>query len=276
MEAGRKGCIVDAKLTITNVCGAKCATCPNWKQPARTMKYEDFKKAWEILNSAPGVDRILVNNVGDVNELPDAIRYLTHMEKRKKQVAMTTNGNSLEYVPKIDVMIISFNGGTKESFEKTTGMDFDRVVGNIRAAYEQLKQIPYVELDCLVWKGNEGTEMGFYELWKDFPGRLRLSYKVENQGGPYFGIEKFRETKRIYCQYLDWLSIAPSGQVISCAHDFAETTNWGNIYTDKMSDIVNHPERIKMQEAHRRGEFPGLCETCNFNVPEDGKIVFLK
>jgi radical SAM protein with 4Fe4S-binding SPASM domain len=276
MEAERQGGIVDAKLTITNVCGARCATCPSWKQPERTMEYQDFKRAWEILNNAPEVDRILVNNVGDVNELSDSIRYLTHMEERRKQVIMTTNGNSLEYVPKIDVMVISFNGGTKETFEKTTGMDFDRVVGNIKAAYDQLKYIPYVELDCLIWKGNEGTEMDFYSLWKDFPGRLRISYKVENQGGNYFGLKKHEETKRIYCQYLDWLSIAPSGQVISCAHDFAETTNWGNIYRDKMSDIVRHPGRIKMQEAHRRGEFPGLCRACNFNTPEDGKIVFLK
>jgi radical SAM protein with 4Fe4S-binding SPASM domain len=272
-EEGRE---MDVKLTVTNVCGAQCATCPNWHQKERTMSFEKFVKAWEILNNSPYVGRILLNNVGDLNELPDSVKYLVHAENHKKTVAMTTNGNSLKYIPNIEAVIISFNGGDKESFEKTTGLDFDRVVKNIRAAYPQLRRVPYVEIDCIIWQGNKGCEKAFASLWADFPGRLRIGYKVENQGGEYFGLPEFYTDKRDYCQYLDWFSIAPSGQVISCAHDFGETTDWGNIFEHDIRDIINHPERIKMQEAHRRGEYPGLCENCNFNTTETGKYFFLK
>lgn len=257
---------MDVKLTITNVCGARCATCPNWRMTPKTMPFTTFATVWRILNDAPEVSRILINNV----ELPDAMKYLLRMQQRKKKALMITNGNHLKYVPKIDGIIISFNGGTKETYEKTTGLNFHRVITNIKNAYPQLRSIKMVEMHCLIWKGNMGDESAFKELWADFPGRLRISYKVENQGGDDLGLVNNGTRRR--CKYLDCLSVAPSGTVLSCAHDFAETTNWGNVLTDKVSTLMKHPSRLAMRATHEKGTWPGLCENCNYNVPEEGKI----
>lgn len=267
---------MDAKLSITNYCGAKCATCPNWKQPVRTMPYEDFEKIWEKLNAAPMVGRILINNVGDVNELPDSLRYLIRIEDHKKPVIMTTNANSLVYVPRIEELVISFNGGTKESYERTTGLSFAKVIENIRNAYKQLERIPKVEMHCIIWKGNEGTEERLLELWKDFPGRIRFGYKVENQGQEYFGKEEYKDDTRIFCDYLTMLSIAPTGKVISCAHDFSETTDWGDLNAQTVDEVLSNPERVKMIKKHSQGIFDGLCESCNYNVSVKGKFIYGK
>jgi len=242
------------------------------------MEFSDFVTIWDKLMAAPEVHRVILNSTGDMNQLRDKMDYYRYIENHHaKPVIMTTNGLGLDYVPKIEELVISFNGGDKESYEYTTDLPFDEIVATIRAAYPQLEQLPRVEMHCLVWEKTEGIERQFKELWHDFPGRLRISYKVENQFGTTIKpIEPFRDPRRIYCEYLNWLVIAPTGKVISCAHDFAFQTNLGDLLTESVAEVLQNPGRLALQSAHRRGVYPGLCEKCNFNVTNDGKIFYLK
>ena len=269
---------MDCKLSITTVCGARCATCPVWRGPHATMEFEDFRIVWDKLMASPMISRVLLNNTGDVNTLAKKMLYFMHIEANyRKPVVMTTNGVNLDYIPRLDSLIISFNGGDRESYERTTGLSFDRIVRNIRTAYEQIeRKVRYAEIDCLVWTGNVGCEDAFGKLWADFPGRVRISYKVENQFGEDMTLPEYVKTERRYCYYLDWLSVAPTGQVIPCAHDFKFETNWGNLLRDSVDAVLLNKQRIAKQVEHLKGEYTGLCERCNFNTPEDGKVVFLK
>lgn len=265
-----------AKLAITTRCGAHCATCPVWKLPEQTMSFPDFKKAWIALSDSPLVSEIFVNSIGDVYSLDHHLRYLVHMEtcKPMKAVSLTINANVLDFVPLIDHFTISFNGGDKESYERTTGLDFDRVVANIRAAYPQLQRLPGREIDCLVWKGNEGCEEAFFKLWEDFPGERRVSYKVENQFGDYFGLPEHEDRNRIFCDYLNGLTVMPNGQFVRCAHDFHASDNYGNIFESDIKLAAMHPDRQALREAHKRGEYPGICQRCNYNIRAADKLVY--
>ncbi len=265
------------KFTVTTRCGARCKTCPVWKGRQLTMEYDRFIQAWDKLMASPLVTQVFVNSVGDLYSLPDHMRYLLYIESHKaKRVSITTNANVLDYVPQIDHFTISFNGGDRESYEYTTGLDYDLVVHNIRAAYPQLVKCGYREIDCLVWQGNKGCEKGFFDLWKDFPGARRVSYKVENQHGEYFGLPEYKDDCRIPCDYLHGMTLWPDGSFIRCAHDFEATDNYGNIFETDIKLAAMHPSRDALREAHKRGEYPGICATCNYNVSEEGKLIYLR
>jgi len=267
---------MDCKISITTKCNAKCATCPVWEYKGQHMDVDKFKLMWLKLMESKEITKILLNNTGDMYIHPGRKEIFDFIESHHyKPVIMTTNAAAMDYVPKIDAIIISFNGGTKESYEYTTGLDFDKTVKRIKSFYPELSK-RYSEIDCLMWDGNEGTEEALIELWKDFPGHIRLSYKYDNQMREDHTLKDHVRSDRIYCDYLDMLSVMPDGKVISCAHDFASTTDFGNIFYDEIPDLLKNPNRLKKQAEHRQGKFLGLCEKCNYNTPIDGKIKFVR
>ena len=271
---------MDAKLAVTTKCNAKCRTCPVWslqEEIGQTMSLPDFMTVIDKLGASPLYGRILLNSTGDLYCLPDHRDYLAYVEHcRKKAVTMTTNAVNLDYVPDIEELIISFNGGTREGFEYTTGASFDRVVANIRAKYHEFSKLQYLEMHCLIWEGNAGQEKALLDLWADFPGKIRVSYKYDNQMKTDRTLPEYQRDIRIPCDYLDVLTVMPNGQIVSCAHDFRSETNWGNLLTDSLSTIMMHAERAQKRQEHEMGQFSGLCEKCNYNTPVWGKVEYLK
>lgn len=269
---------MQAKIAITTKCGARCKTCPAWKMPETTLPVDDFVTVWDKLNSSHMVSSIFVNSTGDFFSLEDYIWYADYIENySKKRVAITTNGLNLEYIPRVREFIISFNGCDKESYEYTTGNNFEKVVGNIRDAYDSLKKrVKTTELHCLVWEGNPDPEEKLLELFGDFPGKIRLSYKYDNQFGPDYTIESYRSCERVPCDYLDKLVIYPTGDVIMCSHDHEGNVQWGNLIHDSISDCFHNIERVEKRFLHKGGFYTGLCEKCNYNTRGKGRIVYLK
>lgn len=271
---------MDAKIAVTTKCNAKCRTCPVWSlqdEVGQTMSLHDFSSIIDKLGESPLIGRILLNSTGDLYCLPDHREYLGYVEDhRKKAVTMTTNAVDLDYVPDIEELIISFNGGTREGFEHTVGADFDQVVANIRAMYPEFSKLQNLEMHCLIWEGNEGQEKDLVELWSDFPGKIRVSYKYDNQMKADRTLPAFQRDIRIPCDYLDVLTVMPNGQIVSCAHDFRSETNWGNLLTDSLSAITMNVARAQKRQEHESGLFLGLCEKCNYNTPAWGKVEYLR
>jgi radical SAM protein with 4Fe4S-binding SPASM domain len=268
----------DAKVSVTTKCNAKCKTCPVWKLPSDTMSFGRFQQLIKILNDSNKVDRILLNNTGDLYNIPDHVKYLTYVERHmRKPVIMTTNAGLMDYVPTISSLIISFNGGNKEAYEYTTGVDFDETVKRIREAYPMMRKVPSVEMHCLIWDGNAESEKDLLDLWDDFPGRIRVSYKYDNQHEEDHTLEEYKTDQRIPCDYLSKnISIMPTGQVVACAHDFKRVTNFGNVFEDDIEAILWSKERREMLAKHNKGIFDGLCENCNYNTLTHGKIKYLR
>lgn len=268
-----------AKVSFTTVCNAKCKTCPCWTFKGQHMDYADFVQIWTKLMSSPFIEKVIVNNTGDIYNHPDHLRMLKLMETFKpKRVAMITNGGLVDYLPKLDHIVFSFNGGTKESYEHTTGLSFDETVGRIHAQYDRIRSAKILaEIDCLMWEGNRGTELQLRSLWADFPGMVRISYKYDNQGMKSKGIETFVATERIICDYLDKLCVLPDGAISMCAHDWKlEAGTWGNLLTDDIGALSRHPKRLQKMREHLVGRYEGPCQPCDYNTPEKGRIFYVK
>lgn len=265
-----------AKVTVTTVCGAKCKTCPSWKTPKKEMSYDKFCEVFDMLNDSPLVSGIFLNSVGDMYWAEDGEKMLRYAEeKKKKVVTITTNASKLGYIPKLDAFIISFNGGTKEAYEKVTGLSWDLVVGNIRAKYKELSMVRS-ELHCLICELNQGTEQELLKTWHDFPGRIRVSYKYDNQMQEDLTVEKHKRKDRIPCDYLSMIVIHPDGSVVKCSHDFWGEEKFGNLFTDGVEWVAKASRRLKAIAEHVQGQYSGICERCNYNTPAFGKIVYLK
>lgn len=268
---------MDAKLSVTTRCNAACATCPVWQYAGEDMTVANFQLLWEKLMASSLISRVLLNNTGDLYNHPESRRILQYVERHRfKPVIMTTNAGEMDYVPKIDVLIVSFNGGTKETYEATTGLSFEEVKANIRSHYTELRNIPVLEMHCLMWEGNAGTEDALLETWRDFPGRIRLSYKYDNQMKDDKTLPPYRANHRVPCDYLGMFSIMPDGHVVSCAHDFKKETNFGNVFDADLETVVMHPARLMKIREHKNGVFSGLCANCNYNTPLGDRIRYIK
>ncbi len=271
---------MDVKISITTKCNAKCATCPVWKYPGQHMELSHFKVMWDKIISNGKVSRILLNNTGDMYNHPqnkEIFQYIEAHQNPLQCVIMTTNAAKMDYVPKIHGIVISFNGGDKESYEKTTGLNFEDTVKRVKDRYEEFKvKLKYLDMHCLIWKGNEGCEEKFKALWADFPGIARFSYKYDNQMEEDHTLDKYKRTDRIYCDYLDRISIMPNGQIISCPHDFKSETDYGNFLKCSIGASMHNWKRAKKRGEHRRGIFTGLCEQCNYNTPVGDRLVEVK
>jgi radical SAM protein with 4Fe4S-binding SPASM domain len=268
---------IDAKISITTACGAKCDTCPSWKRKPETMSVEDFEIIYRKLSKSPLIGRILINGTGDITAINDWKHYFEVMNRHKtKYTIMTTNAANLTEIPDaLDELIISFNGGTPEGYKATTGLDFHEVAGQIRELYPQFGKLKNLEMHCLIWSGNAGTEQAFVEYWRDFPGALRISWKCENQNEEYFGTPRGVDFQRIPCDYLGKIVVEHDGRVSACNHDWEGKSNFGALLTQEVAEVWRSVERERMTTEHIQGTFSGICEKCNYNVRADGKLVYV-
>lgn len=243
------------------------------------MPLDIFEAIWDKLNDSWIISSIFVNSNGDFFSLPNYMWYANYIETHSKvPVSITTNGLNLEYIPKVDTFVISFNGCDKETYEYTTGNHFETVVMNIKNAYRKLDENPKkAELHCLVWEGNPDPEDKLWELFSDFPGKIRLSYKCDNaQFSGDKTLPEYKETTRKPCDYLEKLTVYPTGDVVPCCHDFEGNVQWGNLIHDSVSKCFFSVDRAEKRLLHSLGKYCGICEECNYNVDLRGKIVYLK
>jgi radical SAM protein with 4Fe4S-binding SPASM domain len=268
---------MNCKISVTTKCNATCRTCPVWELPGQDMLYEDFVKIWEKVNNFHGVTKILLNNTGDMYNHPDRMLIFRHIEENKKKyVVMTTNAGEMDYIPAIDELIISFNGGNKDEYEYTTGLSFSRTVQTIKNFYPDFYKLKNLEMHVLVWEGNKENIHKIHEVFDDFPGKIRLSYKYDNQQKEDYTLPEFQRKNRIECDYLDMLNIWPDGRVIMCAHDFKGENVFGNVLTQEIEEILHSPQRMKKKFEHAQGLYVSLCANCNYNTPTWGKFKYIK
>lgn len=239
------------------------------------MQVHEWARIWEKLNASAAIHKILLNNTGDVWNHPEADAILAVLGSGKvKWTVMTTNAGKMQYIPDgIDELIISFNGGTKQGYERTTGLPFEEVVENIRSLYPQMHKVKDLQMHCLMWDGNEGEEDDLLKLWSDFPGKIRVSYKYDNQQHADHTIEEYKTEQRIPCDYIyNMLCIYPGGEVWMCAHDFHGENKWGNVLTDSIDEVIMNVGRVNKLQEHIEKKYTGLCEKCNYNRPQDAEL----
>ncbi len=273
---------MDCKISVTTKCNAQCATCPVWQYEGENMSVSNFIIIWNKIMTDPRISRVLINNTGDMYVHPDRAALWAQIEAvRYKPIIMTTNAAAMDYVPNIHELIISFNGYDKKSYEHTTGLPFEETRDRIRSFYGDIaEKTSNAEIHCLIWKDTFAplAEDRLRDLWGDFPGRVRISYKTDNQQTRGIeGAEGYEsDHERVPCDYLDKINILPDGSVNMCAHDFGASIIFGNLLTDSVFGTMMNPDRLRKKALHAARSFAGLCENCNYNTSDAGKVFYVR
>jgi len=151
---------------VTNICNLNCRMC--FKRGISETNYENmslevFKKA---LNDAHPTTGVTFVGLGEPLLNPDFYEMLVESKKRDLIVNFVTNGTALtedwckKLVDlKIDKVSVSFDGATKETYEKIRmGSNFEKVIENIKMFVNTRNEVnskyPHIRLDAVLMKQN--------------------------------------------------------------------------------------------------------------------------
>ncbi len=273
-------------IELTNRCNGKCITClnQNMKRRRGVMDFDLFRKIVDESLDRLYLEMVHLYGVGEVYLVPEVMKYfdyaLERYGSRGIRTCLITNGERITDLPfGLSVADISFNAGRKKTFERVTGMSFDRTVRNIWRLQREGQIDDRINIHMLVFEDNKDEVEDFKRLFAFTTANLVLAHKFDNQCGeiedrtlPEYRLDEKETEGRIPCHYVrEVLNIAWNGDVILCPHDFEGSVNYGNAGKQSLSEIWYGGKHRKMLADHAACRFEGLCGRCNFNLPIEGK-----
>ncbi len=275
-------------IELTNRCNGRCTTClhSSMKREQGVMDFDLFRKIVDESLGSLYLEMVHLYGVGEVYMIPGVMKYfdyaLERYSERGIRTCLITNGERITELPAdLSVVDISFNAGKKETYERITGISFDRTRDNILRLQRDGQLDEKVNIHMLVFDDNAEEIDEFKRLFAYTGAELVLAYKYDNQRGEIEDKTVARHKTgngasgaRIPCHYVrDVLNIAWNGDVILCPHDFDGEVNYGNANDQALAEIWYGSLHKKMLSDHAACSFQGLCAKCNFNLPIDGKNV---
>lgn len=276
---------VEAKITFSTRCTARCLTCLNQTITNHCdLEQSVFEKFIRELLLVGEVKLISFYSIGESYLNPGFVPMvewaIPKLREKNIRTQIVTNGSLSRVIPRgIDDFFISFNAGTKKTYEQITHLSFDRVVGNIWYLYNsgEYKKAKNFQIHMLVFEDNRDEVIEFRRLFFGMKGvKLRLSYKYDNQHGESSRKGLHRVKKRIPCNYLtNKIVLYPDGRIVLCSHDFLGSVVFGDLKKESLQDVLGKPERINMVNEHNSGVFEGICTDCNYNIETSGQNLFV-
>jgi hypothetical protein len=240
------------------------------KRPGGIMTQELFEK---IIREGMemGVRHFIPFLNGEPLLFPKFWDWMTYMRDRGITTDIFTNASMLtreaanrfnEY-PNINVLIMSFHGGNKETYEKVMGLPFDRAVENCHYMFEVTK-IPMVKTYMTRFSATDASIADFQALWGN-RGYVGSYFNYAGQRPDAFAAQF--ETRKEPCQrVLHHMTILWDGRVGLCCMDNEGDVVLGDANTQHLRDIWEGPVSTKYKDHHNALNFDlPLCSVCNMN-----------
>lgn len=275
----------NVQIELCNICNARCITCPisQMKREKGIMDFKLFKKIIGDLNTVNFKGNILPTSYGESLLIPNFTDYLSYIRYKipESGIILFTNGSLLntnlsKKIIKenlVDELIVSFDGGTKESYESVRiGLSFNKVKKNvhdfIKIRNNLGKKKPKVIITMVVTPENSFTRD---ELRKEFNDVDDINYSIMfNWGGQLKKIDGYnrgtRFSKNNFCRLLyDTIYILQNGDVCLCCTDYEGREIIGKVQDSSIKDIWNGPELQKRRNLLKNRMFSELplCKKCN-------------
>jgi radical SAM protein with 4Fe4S-binding SPASM domain len=281
---------IAVEFEVTNKCNADCIMCPNgiMQRPIEKMEMDLFKRiADEFAVENLPLIKFVFAGIGEPTLDPllaDKIRYLKE-KMPQVPVQLTTNASLLnerrskELIEAgLDRLIISFNGTTKESYEKVMGqMNFDKNIQNVLkflSIRENSK--PHVTISCVRLDANADDFSTMQEFWQS-KGVEVDSYKTPvpfNRGGDQmqsrykskWSLPKPSSARQMLpCRMMgENILIHPNGKVVLCFVDYEEQIVMGELGKNSLREVL--ATKKQLFEQQKAGDFSKtpLCKSCSF------------
>jgi len=250
------------------------------------MNLETFKKIIDEIGD--GLFAIALWNYGEPLLNPEIFSMISYARRKSIITAISTNALSLnqEKIGRIfdsglDFLIISFDGATKETYEKFRGEgNFDKVLSNLTLLMEmkkrQSRNKPFVDLQFIVMKENEHqiddmralaekicvdklslkkfTYVGGEETWRFLPDKKKYLF------GKYKGYKYKGSCLRV----IDSSVVLWDGTIVPCCGDLSFKYKFGNVNSDGgFMNIWNNNKYVAFRKTVLKDvQALEICRSC--------------
>ncbi|MBN1493242.1 MAG: radical SAM protein [Candidatus Omnitrophica bacterium] len=268
-------------IELSSACNLKCTMCPHGVPQENFHKgFIDTDIARKVIAECAqyGVSSVKFSGRGEATLHPqfdELIKYTKSLGIL--DVMFNTNGLLLseERVKLIvnagiDLVIISIDGATKETYQQIRiGGDYDAVVRNVERLIEYRKEKrsskPLIRLQFVKMDENIHEFAAFQERWKDKVDVLvGLDYS-NRTGSADKGVGQRRSLGRAYCPH-PWrrLTVNSQGQALMCCVDWDAKYAIGNCRDNTIVELWNNERVGYARECIKRLEHEKIasCREC--------------
>jgi radical SAM protein with 4Fe4S-binding SPASM domain len=168
-------------LGITSRCNLKCKMCEwRYKVEQKEMPFEIYKKAIDD-GLKLGLRKIAIAATGESLTHRDFPKMIQYAYDRRLRIEVVTslslmNDEICSAISKINSLVVSFDGATKETYEKIrVEAKYEKTLANLRMIAQSKKDLS-IRINYVIQKDNFKEVDGIVDLMKDF-GVKHISYK---------------------------------------------------------------------------------------------------
>ncbi|MDA2937114.1 SPASM domain-containing protein [Acidobacteria bacterium AH-259-A15] len=267
-------------VELTNVCNARCTICatPTMLRKRQIMPMPLFRKIVDECGRRKA-KKILPFLHGESLLVPGVVDYFRYVRRAAPQthVNLTTNGSKLSaelaetflQEDLLDSVIVSIDGGNKETFEGIRlGLNYDQVRNNVLHFIRRRKQLgkskPRVSIAMVTVKENKRTGEKLKEVWKEadevrFSVYFNWAGKLENNGRTGHKIN--------FCERLNhYITILADGRVAMCCFDSEAEYCVGDVTHNSIYEVW-HSKAFDQKRSwlyERNFDQLKLCANCDY------------
>jgi radical SAM protein with 4Fe4S-binding SPASM domain len=290
------GAPIHCYVEVSSFCNLRCPMCTKvqkgYEFDNRNMTMEQFKTAMDKLG--PKALTLRLWNFGEPLMNPQIFDMIDYANKYRVFTVLSTNGLLISRSvadsivnSSLDFLIISFDGGTKESYEYNRRYgNFEKFIGCMNNLADSRRQSPgkgpFVALQFVIMNTNSrewivASEVS--EQW-DFDDLMFRRLLVVTDKGTRLQVEDARgdrksSDKRNFCSsFWEEIVVNSTGVVLPCCMDAGPEVPLGNMFAETLEDIWNGRE---YREARRTvlSDLEGI-PICKYNCYKRNKQVVFK
>lgn len=256
-------------LEITNNCNLNCSFCI---KNNRQKKFMDINEFQIILNKIKDKTKFLYFHVSGEPLLHPKINEFINLAKEKDfDINITTNGYLIKRI--IDNKNIRQINISLHSYDEKYNKSLDDYLKDIFEVIENLSNNTYFSLRF--WANNENNSEIIKRLEKYFNKKIELRTGFEIIKNVFISMNKefiwpdlnnnyYNEIGTCYA-LKDHIGILSNGDIIPCCLDANGIIKLGNIFNDKIDDIIDSERYQKMLNGFKNNyKCEELCKKCNF------------
>jgi len=147
--------IKNLQIEPTTKCNYQCVFCTRPAYPKNRIGDMKLKQFCQIVNQLlPGLEYVKLQGMGEPLLCPELEEMLKYARSVNLRIEVITNGSILnkEVAQHIDILGVSMSAGSKQAYQKLTGVDkFKEVLKN---TYEYVGLIPFVWFNFVLTSEN--------------------------------------------------------------------------------------------------------------------------
>lgn len=275
-------------IEISNICNVQCSFCPSLDREKVVMNADNFEHV--LKQVAPITEQICLHLMGEPLAHPKLKNILDLCEQYKVQVQITTNGLlikrmselllSYSIVRQVNFSIQSYidNFPSKDfrpylinilEFTKLAHLKREKMYINYRLwnlkestdfkeneeIFRFVESFLDIEIKRSIDVGSIKSKRIWNKLYLHFDSRFKwpsLDNEILNTSGRCYGLDSH-------------IGIHSDGSVVPCCLDSEAVINLGNIFEQKLSEILASKRASQMREGFKKNILcEELCKKCGF------------